>query len=128
MMIQGASMEPSFHNFQIVLLDKHGKEYSSGNVIAFRCEGLRAVLVKRIAAEPGDTVQIEEGILKVNDEVTPWYGETMFETAGFLEAPVSLQEDEYIVIGDNIAESKDSRYAEVGIVRKETILGRVFGT
>ena len=47
-MIQGESMEPTYHNYQIVILDKRQpKEYQVGDVIAFNCEGLNSNLVKR---------------------------------------------------------------------------------
>ena len=42
-----------------------------------------------------------------------------------LENEIILEEGQYIVIGDNIEESKDSRYPEVGIVMEKDILGRV---
>lgn len=49
LMIQGDSMEPSYHNGQIVLLDKRKvKEYHEQDVIAFFCEELNCNLVKRI--------------------------------------------------------------------------------
>lgn len=50
MMIQGDSMEPNYHNGQIVLLDKRKiQAYQEHDVIAFYCEGLESNLVKRIA-------------------------------------------------------------------------------
>lgn len=125
MLIQGSSMEPSYHNFQLVVLDRHSRSCHRGDVIAFRCRGLSAVLVKRVAAEEGDRVQICEGTLLVNGEPSPLYAEGSFEYGGILESPVVLGGGEYIVIGDNISESKDSRYEAVGIVRAEDIIGRV---
>ena len=126
LLIQGESMAPSYHNLQLVVLDKRRQTYAEGDVIAFHCEGFSAVLVKRIAGCPGDAVVIDGGTLLVNGQLSHTYNqEGMFENAGLLADPIKLDEDEYIVIGDNVAESKDSRYSEVGIVRAETILGRV---
>ena len=39
--------------------------------------------------------------------------------------PIRLSEDQYIVIGDNIVESKDNRYELVGIVEEDGIIGEV---
>lgn len=126
MLIQGNSMAPSFHNMQLVLLDKHPKEYSCGDVIAFKCEELDAVLVKRIVACSGDTVQIREGMLLINGEVGDVYGkEFFFLYAGLAENPIHLDIEEYFVIGDNLAESKDSRYIEIGVIKEEAVLGCV---
>ena len=119
-------MAPSFHNMQLVLLDKHSREYSYGDVIAFRCEELDTVLVKRVAACPGDTVQIKEGVLFVNGAVSEVYGLAVsFEYAGLAEEKLVLGSDEYFVIGDNVSESKDSRYEEVGAVDAGDVIGRV---
>lgn len=54
MLIQGNSMTPTFHHMQLVLVCKHPKTYSAGDVIAFQCEGLDCVLVKRIAKVTDD--------------------------------------------------------------------------
>jgi len=38
---------------------------------------------------------------------------------------VTLGPDEYLVLGDNRAESHDSRSADMGLLKKENFLGRV---
>ena len=48
MLIQGDSMNPTYHNMQIVVLNKFDKNYKIGDVIAFQCDELDCVLVKRI--------------------------------------------------------------------------------
>lgn len=125
MLIQGDSMKPSYNDLQLVILDKCSKNYCPGDVIAFKCDGLSAVLVKRIAAVPKDTVLISDGKLLVNGMPSAVYPDSLFEFAGIMENAVVLDNDEYIVIGDNISESKDSRYEQVGIVSAENIIGRV---
>jgi len=126
MLIQGNSMSPVYHNLQMVVLDRHSKDYTYGDVIAFRCKGLDAVLVKRIAACPGDIVVIEQGTLYVNGEISVvYFDKGIFEYAGNLGKTVQLEEGQYIVIGDNIASSKDSRYTKVGCVLENDILGTI---
>lgn len=125
MLIQGSSMEPTYHNMQIVVLDKHTKDYAVGDVIAFNCEKLSSVLVKRIVALPGDSVQITDGTLYVNGRPTDLYPQGIFDEEGVLIEEIILGVGEYIVIGDNVQESKDSRYKEVGVVEKSTIIGRI---
>ena len=128
MLIQGESMAPAYHSWQLVVLDRQARDWHAGDVVAFRCEGLDAVLVKRVVAGPGDTAQIVDGALIVNGERSRVYGDAVaFDFAGLLSDPVELGTDEYIVIGDNVAESRDSRYPEVGVVRGESIVGRVMG-
>ena len=54
MLIQGDSMLPAYHNMQLVVLNKYDRDYETGDVIAFWCDGLDCVLVKRIAQTMDD--------------------------------------------------------------------------
>ena len=126
LMIQGNSMLPSFQHLQIVILDKQSKEFRHGDVIAFQCDGLDAILIKRVVASPGDTVYIKDGMLFVNDEISKVYGaDVIFEYAGIVEEQLLLAEGQYFTIGDNVVESKDSRYKEIGIVKSSNIRGKI---
>lgn len=125
-LIRGDSMSPAYHNLQFVLIDRHSDLYNYGDVVAFRCEKLDAVLVKRIAACPGDQVIIRGGTLYVNEvtsQVFPQDG--LFEYSGLASDVVYLGNDQYFMIGDNLEESKDSRYAEVGTVNRKDIVGKI---
>lgn len=126
MLIQGDSMLPTYHHLQLVLLDKRGNEYEQGDVIAFQCDELSSVLVKRIIAGPGDETVIRGGTLFVNGNVSESFSEEgIFAYAGLLSQAITLTDEQYLVIGDNISESKDSRYPEVGIVDDRDIIGRI---
>ncbi len=127
MMIQGDSMEPNLHNMQIVVLKKNMEKYLSGQVVAFYCDRLSTILVKRIVGNPGDTVVIKDGTLLVNGSAVSFYPKGCFEYAGILDEEIRLSEEQYIVIGDNYSLSKDSRYGEVGIVKMKDIIGGVAG-
>lgn len=125
-LIRGNSMSPAYHNMQFVLIDRHSDLYTYGDVVAFRCEGLDAVLIKRIAACPGDRVIVIDGTLYVNDAVSRVFSrEGAFANGGIAGDMVYLGENQYFMIGDNLEESKDSRYEEVGAVDREAILGKI---
>lgn len=125
-LIQGDSMYPAYHNMQLAVICRSEKEYQIGDVIAFRCDGLNATLVKRIVACGGDRVQIKDGHLYVNGEISPVYPEdTPFEYAGIAASEIVLQGGEVFVIGDNVGESKDSRYEEVGVIDEGEFIGKV---
>lgn len=125
-LIRGDSMLPTYHNMQLVLMDRHSEDYTYDDVIVFWCNDLKSVLTKRIVACPGDEVLILDGILYVNDEVSSVFSEEyLFEYAGIADNPVRLTIGQYFVIGDNIEKSKDSRYPAVGCVSVSNIKGKV---
>lgn len=126
MLIQGQSMYPSYHNLQFVILEKRFGDLKAGEVVAFRCEGLDALLVKRVVAVPGDTVRIADGILYVNgvaDAGTQHRGDIAYP--GIVQETLTLSDGMYFVLGDNFSCSRDSRYEEVGCVSYSSIVGRV---
>ena len=125
-LIQGDSMLPTYHNMQLVLVDKHSNEFHYNDVIVFTNEKLNATLIKRIIAIPGDTVQIIDGIVYVNNIPSPFLtGDKIISYSGIASSPLHLSSDEYFVLGDNFEESKDSRYPEIGCIKHDTILGRI---
>lgn len=79
--------------------------------------------IKRIIGLPGETVEIRDGEIYINGEnLKEDYGSTPTDYAGIAEEPVVLGEDEYFVLGDNRAGSKDSR--DIGPVKRENIDGK----
>ena len=156
LLIQGKSMEPAYHNWEFVLIDRRGHSFSTGDVVAVRCEGLHTVVIKRIAAVPGDRVVISQagmpeedisreglpeedvsreglpedghfaaGTLLVNGKPSPLYPEGIFREAGLLRQEQVLEENCFLILGDNTEESVDSRDERVGMVRQEDIIGRL---
>ena len=118
--IQGDSMEPSYHHLQLVLVDKTARTYSRDDVIVFRKTGIRGLLIKRIAAGPGDHVRTAGGFLTVNGDIHAKTGDSE-DTA----TEILLAKNQYFVLGDNRDHSIDSRMDEVGIVTGEEIIGCV---
>ncbi len=125
MLIQGRSMEPAYHHLQFVVVDKRPTTYRQGDVVLLYSAGLDATIVKRIAAGPGESVIIKDQTLYVNDVPSGLYPAGSIAYGGLLSEEVRLGAEEYIVLGDNLAESKDSRYEEVGIIHTQDIIGKL---
>lgn len=123
-LIQGSSMTPTYRTWQLAVICKKSYQFESGTVIAFRCETLNSVLIKRIVACPGDTVQIKNGILYVNGNAGKESSPITY--AGIAQELLTLSSNEYFVMGDNTEESIDSRHAEVGCITRKDILGIIF--
>jgi signal peptidase I len=109
-----------------VFIDKHTNNFDYNDVIIFKSNGLKATLIKRIVACSGDTVQILDGILYINDKPSSLISqETRLSYSGIASSKLVLNDNEYFVLGDNYEASKDSRYKEVGVISQLDIIGKV---
>lgn len=83
--------------------------------------------IKRIIGLPGETVQIKEGYVYINGELLDeHYGREVMNESGIASEPLQLGEDEYFVLGDNRNHSSDSREPNVGVLRRDELIGRAW--
>lgn len=83
--------------------------------------------VKRVIAVPGDTVQIKNGAVYVNGALFQEEADVAaIEEAGLASEEITLGDDEFFVLGDNRNNSEDSRYANIGNIKKEYIIGKAW--
>lgn len=128
--VVGVSMEPALYNGQRIFINSFVYLISSpkaGDVVVFLPNGNENThyYVKRVVAGPGDSVAIRDGILYVNGEESPWVEEKLAE-AGIAAEEFTVENGEYFCIGDNPGNSEDSRSANIGPVREEDIIGKVW--
>ena len=104
---------------------------SRGDVIVFKQSGREHDFfdIKRVIGLPGDTVKIYNGRVYINGEryTDPILCEDMI-AAGLAKEPITLEENEYFVLGDNRNNSEDSRFANVGNIVREDIIGKAWIT
>ena len=130
--IQESSMDPTFQAGNKVLINRTSYvvgRVKRGDLIAYsnseRTDA--AVHVKRVVGLPGETIQIRDGLILINGQTYIEDREVAAITFGGLaEAGITLGADEYFVLGDNRNNSEDSRYTDVGNIKRSDILGKVW--
>ena len=96
---------------------------------------LEEPIIKRVVATEGQTVDFDEDMGELVVDGQPLAGEAYHIANGItyvpdrpgevLEFPQTVPEGCVFVLGDNRQNSKDSRFAEVGMVDCRNILGKV---
>ena len=128
----GSSMETTLSNDDNLIVDKISyrfREPKRFDIIVFPYEYAdETYYIKRVIGLPGESVRIDtSGQIYINDSVLEEsYGKEVIKEPGRAFETITLGEDEYFVMGDNRQESIDSRFEEVGNVRKDAIVGRAF--
>lgn len=134
--VQGASMEPSFYSGERILVEKvtkHLKDFETGEIVVLHPPNNDNVdFIKRIIAVPGDIVKIYNCHVYINRNGNkykleePYLDEDICTAAGGRLSEgrsYKLDNNEYLVLGDNRNRSADSR--SFGFITKERIVGRV---
>ena len=94
-----------------------------GDVVVFSPPiGAETEFVKRVIGLPGDVVDIVDGRVYVNGELSTYDDEHTSAYAG--DYPLTVPQDSYFVLGDNRNVSSDSR--QWGLVDADDIVGRAW--
>ena len=96
-----------------------------GDIIFFRHAELgRGMIVKRVIALPGQTVELRQGRVYLDGVLLEEPYITAFSADGF--GPLTVPERCCFVLGDNRAASKDARFWEDPFVSFDEIEGKAF--
>ena len=119
--IEGTSMNNTLKSGDIVLVFNTLREPGRGDIVECEFPNRDGTYIKRIIGLPGEKIDLIGGDAYID-------GKLLVERYVSSEAEdysIQLDEDQYLLLGDNRAESYDSRAAEIGPARLDWFVGRV---
>ena len=126
--VSGESMEPTYHNNNRVVISKISK-LDHFDKIVFHAPNAEEDFIKRVIGLPGDTVIMDDDTLTINGKEYPEHyldsnkeampeGQTLTQ-----DFEVQVPEGQLFVMGDNRANSMDSRI--FGSIDEDSVVGKV---
>lgn len=122
--IYGKSMEGTLDDGNLVISVK-SSNFKSGDVVAFYYNN--NILVKRVIAQSGQWVDMDKsGNIYVNQVMIdePYLKEKSYGQTN-VEFPFQVPEGRIFVVGDNRANSIDSRNKTIGTISEEQVVGKL---
>ncbi|MGB8454753.1 MAG: signal peptidase I [Anaerocolumna sp.] len=100
--------------FDVIVFKQTNKEHSYYNI-------------KRVIGLPGETIQIQNGNIYINGKIIeePIVAESI-KNSGLAAEEIQLDDNEYFVLGDNRNNSEDSRFANIGNILFDDIMGKAW--
>lgn len=122
--VQMGSMLPTLHENDLIIVNKLNYRFNEpdrGDIVVFHPpNGSNVFYVKRVIGLPGETIEIKNGEILING--IPLNEDYLNITTPGIYGPVTLNDDEYFVMGDHRNNSLDSR--EFGPISKKSIVGK----
>ena len=128
--VEGKSMSPTLVEGERFILDRwscHFRKLQRGDVVVIQDPGHKDYAVKRIIGLPGESLFLKEGAVLLNGKrllETYLVSGTQTFSPDKKDRLIIVGKDQYFVMGDNRANSEDSRY--YGAVSRARILGTLF--
>lgn len=132
--VVGSSMYPTLHNHDrgiSNILFNNLFSLSRFDVVVVKTEN-HDHIVKRVIGLPGENIEYRNDKLYINDQevdepfLNTEYALNIKSKGVFTNdfGPFQLGSNEYFVMGDNRPNSLDSRFEEIGLIKRENIISK----
>ncbi|RWR13661.1 signal peptidase I [Siminovitchia fortis] len=138
MIVDGASMEPTLHDHERIIVSKTISwtgDVNRGDIVIIKGDDRKTNYVKRAIGLPGDIIEMKDDQLFINEQLVkePYLKENMKAakekgtnlTEDF--GPITVPENSFFVMGDNRFNSIDSRSRlgfSLGFIERDRIIGK----
>jgi len=126
MRVSSDSMKPTYSTGEEILVQKlgaHTHDPARGDIIVVRSPVTGDLMIKRVAALAGQTVEIADGVLSVDGHPVPEPYIDRAEVGGTYFGPIRVPAGTVFLLGDQRYGSVDSR--SYGPIAVDSIVGRV---
>ena len=125
--VDGPSMDTTLSNGQILILNKFvykKHDINRYDIVVIKMDDKK--IIKRVIGLPNEKIEIKDNKVYANgEELDNSFASTKTDDFDISEIGlIKIPGDSYFVLGDNREVSLDSRYPEVGTIKKEKILGK----
>lgn len=120
--IDGNSMNPTLFNGEYLIISNFAYKLDDpqrGDIIVFHHPNSELNLIKRVIGLPGDTIEIQNGTVRVNGTVV---NEPYIQAPPAYSSSWVVPQGQYFVLGDNRNQSSDSH--AWGFLPRDHILGK----
>lgn len=123
--IDGISMQPTYHTGQVNLINRLAylrHEPQRGDIVSVRFAGTSVMLMKRIIALPGETLEFHDGHAYINGKLL----DEPYVKSGcdWEHEPIVCSPTQYYIVGDN--RSMPFSFHTQGRAERERIVGKLF--
>lgn len=132
MTVSGEYMNPTLKSGDSILINKLSyrmHKIHRNDVIVIRETGSEHsyFTLERVIGLPGESILIQDGQVYINGkQLKEKLDFPLMENGGMALETITLDQDEYFVLGDNRNECEDSRNATVGNIAKKDIIGKAW--
>ena len=124
--VDGPSMKPTLQHDERLVVNKfiyYVRDPNKGEIIVFRYPSdTSRDFIKRVIATAGDTIEIKDGRVYVNDQLQR--EDYILEKTKGEYSKATVPEGTVFVMGDNRNNSEDSRFSDVGFVPLDLVKGK----